>query len=112
MRNIWHIAKSTLQLEIRDRILFAIVGFGIFYWLVVSFLGNLVLHELPMVKSFGLAGVYFFNAIVALFLGTTSFFKDVDRKIVYFVLAKPISRAQFLLGKFFGLCGVVFLTSL
>ena len=112
MRNIWTIAKSTLKLEIRDRILYAIVGFGIFYVLLTLFLSNLVLHELPMVKSFGLTGIYFFNAVVALFLGTTSFYKDVDRKIVYFILAKPVSRAQFLLGKFFGLCLVLLLTSL
>jgi ABC-type transport system involved in multi-copper enzyme maturation permease subunit len=111
MKKIFTIAKNTLKLEIRDRILFAILGFGVFYILLTLFLSNLVLHELPMVKSFGLAGIYFFNALVALFLGTTSFYKDVDRKIAYFILAKPVSRAQFLLGKFFGLCLVLLLTS-
>jgi ABC-type transport system involved in multi-copper enzyme maturation permease subunit len=75
------------------------------------FLGDLVFKELPMVKSFALAGIYFFNAIIALFLGTTSFFKDVDRKVVYFILSKPVSRAQFLLGKFLGLCAVLLLTT-
>jgi ABC-type transport system involved in multi-copper enzyme maturation permease subunit len=49
--------------------------------------------------------------VIALFLGTTSFYRDVERKTVYFVLAKPVSRAEFLLGKFFGLCLVIFLTS-
>jgi len=112
MKNIFTIAKTTLKLEIRDRIIYGILVFGIFYVLLTLFLSNLVLHELPMVKSFALAGIFFFNAIIALFLGTTSFYKDVDRKIVYFILAKPVSRAEFLLGKFFGLCAVLFLTSL
>ncbi len=112
MKNIFTIAKTTLKLEIRDRILYAIIGFGIFYVLLTLFLSNLVLRELPMVKSFGLTGIYFFNAVVALFLGTTSFYKDVDRKIAYFILSKPVSRAQFLLGKFMGLCMVLLLTSL
>lgn len=112
MTNILTIAKTTLKLEIRDRIIFAILGFGVFYVLLTLFLSNLVLHELQMVKSFGLTGIYFFNAVVALFLGTTSFYKDIDRKIVYFILAKPVSRAQFLLGKFFGLCAVLLLTTL
>ena len=75
------------------------------------FLSDLVLKEMSMVKAFALLGIYFFNAIIALFLGTTSFYRDVERKTVYFILAKPISRAQFLLGKFFGLCLVIFLTS-
>jgi Cu-processing system permease protein len=111
MKNILTIARNTFKLEIRDRILIGILIFALGYMAITLFLSDLVLRELPMVKSFGLTGIYFFNAITALFLGTTSFFKDVDRKVVYFVLSKPVSRAQFLLGKFFGLCLVLFLTS-
>lgn len=112
MRNIFVIAKNTVKLEIRDKILYALLGFGALYVFFVIFFSQLALRELPMVKSFGLTGIYLFNAIIALFLGTTSFYKDVDRKVVYFLLSKPVSRAQFLLGKFFGLCLVILLTSL
>src|SRR5271169_5122162 len=111
MRNIFVIAKNTLKLEIRDKILYGIVVFGLLYIFFMLFLSSLVLQELPMLKSFGLTGIYFFNALVALFLGTTSFFKDVDRKVVYFILTKPVSRMRFVLGKFFGLCLVLLLTS-
>lgn len=111
MRNILTIAKNTFKLEIRDRILIGILIFAFGYMMLTLFLSDLVLKELPMVESFGLTGIYFFNAITALFLGTTSFFKDVDRKVVYFILSKPVSRAQFLLGKFLGLCLVLLLTS-
>jgi ABC-type transport system involved in multi-copper enzyme maturation permease subunit len=111
MKNIFIIAKNTLKLEIRDKILYGIIVFGLLYIFFMLFLADLVLKEPSMVKAFGLTGIYFFNAIIALFLGTTSFFKDVDRKVVYFILSKPVSRAQFLLGKFFGLCMVLLLTS-
>jgi ABC-type transport system involved in multi-copper enzyme maturation permease subunit len=111
MRNIFIIAKNTLKLEIRDKILYGIIVFGLLYIFFTLFLADLVLKEPTMVKAFGLTGIYFFNAIIALFLGTTSFFKDVDRKVVYFILSKPVSRAQFLLGKFFGLCMVLLVTS-
>lgn len=111
MKNIITIARNTFKLEIRDRILIGILIFALGYMALTLFLADLVLKELPMVESFGLTGIYFFNAITALFLGTTSFFKDIDRKVVYFVLSKPVSRAQFLLGKFFGLCMVLLLTS-
>ena len=111
MKNIIVIAKNTLKLEIRDKILYALIAFAIGYVFLMFFLASLVLHEIPMLKSFGLTGIYFFNAIIAIFLGTTALFKDVDRKIVYFVLAKPVSRAQFLLGKFLGLCLVLLLTT-
>src|SRR6185437_16955081 len=111
MRNIWTIAKNTFTLEVRDKILYGIIVFAVLYIFFEIFLANLILKELPMVKSFGLTGIYFFNAIIALFLGTTSFFKDIDRKVVYFILSKPVSRAQFLLGKFLGLCLVLLVTS-
>ncbi len=111
MRNIFVVAKNTFKLELRDKILYGIIVFALLYIFFELFLADLVLKELPMVKSFGLTGIYFFNAIIALFLGTTSFFKDVDRKVVYFILSKPVSRAQFLLGKFFGLCAVLLLTT-
>jgi ABC-type transport system involved in multi-copper enzyme maturation permease subunit len=112
MRNIWTIAKNTLKLETRDKIWIALVAFGLGYVAIMLFLSDLVLKELTMVKAFALLGIYFFNAVIALFLGTTSFYRDVERKTVYFILAKPVSRAQFLLGKFFGLCLVIFLTSM
>ncbi len=111
MKDIWTIAKNTLKLETRDKIWISLVVFGLGYVAIMLFLSDLVLKEMSMVKAFALLGIYFFNAIIALFLGTTSFYRDVERKTVYFILAKPISRAQFLLGKFFGLCLVIFLTS-
>ncbi len=111
MKNIWVIAKNTLKLEIKDKILYGLIVFAILYIFLSVFMADLVLKELPMVKSFGLTGIYFFNALIAIFLGTTSFFKDIDRKVAYFVLSKPVSRAQFVLGKFFGLCLVLLLTS-
>jgi ABC-type transport system involved in multi-copper enzyme maturation permease subunit len=111
MKNIFIIAKNTLKLEVRDKIWIALAAFGLGYIAIMLFLSDLVLKELSMVKAFALLGIYFFNAVIALFLGTTSFYRDVERKTVYFILSKPVSRAQFLLGKFFGLCLVVFLTS-
>lgn len=111
MRNILVIAKNTLKLEVRDRVLYGVIIFGLLYILFMLFMADLVLKEVTMVKAFGLTGIYFFNAIIALFLGTTSFFKDVDRKVVYFILSKPVSRAQFLIGKFLGLCLVLLATS-
>jgi len=112
MKNIFVIAKNTLKLEIRDKILYGILAFALGYIALTIFFGQLTLGELQMIKSFGLAGIYFFTAIIALFLGTTSFYKDVDRKTVYFLVSKPVSRSQFLIGKYFGLCLVLLVASI
>ena len=103
MKNIFIIARNTVKLEIRGKIWLALLVFGLGYLAIMLFLSDLVLKELPMVKAFALFGIYFFNVVIAIFLGTTSFYRDVERKTVYFILAKPVSRAQFLVGKFLGL---------
>ena len=112
MSNIFTIAKNTFNVEVRDKIIYAVFGFAILYFFLMEFMSQLVLGELSMVKSFALLGIYFFNAIIALFLGTTSFYKDIEQKIVYFILSKPVSRSQFVIGKFLGLCAVILFSSL
>ena len=51
MRNIVTIAKNTFGLEVRDRILIGILIFALGYMVLTLFLSDLVLKELPMVKS-------------------------------------------------------------
>lgn len=43
------------------------------------------------------------GALVALFLGTSLVHKELDKRTVYIVLAKPLSRLEFLVGKYLGL---------
>lgn len=102
--NIKVIARATFRLEVRNRIFYAAAGFALLYFLFTLFLSQLVLKEPQMVKSFCLAGTYFFGIITALFLGTSSLYKDLDERIAYFILSKPVTRREFILGKYLGLC--------
>lgn len=47
------------------------------------------------------------GTLVAIFLGTSLVHKELDRRTVYVVLTKPVTRLQFLLGKFVGLMGTL-----
>jgi ABC-type transport system involved in multi-copper enzyme maturation permease subunit len=40
---------------------------------------------------------------IAIFVGVNLIYKDVDRRTVYTILSKPLSRTEFLLGKYVGL---------
>ena len=59
---------------------------------------------IDLAGSFILAGFYWFTALggtlVALFICSTAVANDLRRSTIHIVLAKPVSRAHFLLGKY------------
>lgn len=111
MKTIIVIAENTFKEAIRDKILYGILGFAILYLLLTLFLSKLSLEELPMIKSFGLAGIYIFGVLITIFLGASLIFKEIERRTLYFVISKPVSRTKVILGKFFGLYAAVVLTT-
>lgn len=104
------LAKNTFKETIRDRILYGIAGFSFVYILLTLFFAKLSLGNLVMIKSFGLAGIYLFGLVVTIFLGSSIIDKEIDKRTLYFVLSKPVSRRDVIVGKFLGLGGSILLT--
>lgn len=109
MKNILIIAKNTFKEAVRDRILYGILGFSIIYVFFSVLLSKIVLGDLVVLKSFGLAGIYLFGMITAIFLGASNIYKEIERRTLYFVISKPVSRLELMLGKFLGLFAAVVL---
>ncbi len=107
MKNILVIAKNTFRETIRDRILYGILGFSFLYIALSILLAKVSLGEIVILKSFGLAGIYIFGSIVTIFLGASIIHKEIERRTLYFVLSKPVSRLDVVLGKFLGLFAAV-----
>lgn len=110
MHTAFVIAKNTFRETIRDRIFYGIVGFGTLYILFTLFLGELSLGNTVMIKSFGLAGIYLFGTIITIFLGASIIDKEIEKRTLYFVLSKPVSRNAIIIGKFIGLYAAIALT--
>ncbi len=58
-----------------------------------------------MMKDFGLVAVTGFGLIVAVFVAAGLVHKEVEKRTVFVLFSKPVSRAAFIAGKFLGLCG-------
>jgi Cu-processing system permease protein len=56
---------------------------------------------------FGLYGVQFLAALLALFLGVASVSPEIDSGALHAVLARPLSRLDYLLGRFLALAGLL-----
>src|SRR5678816_4128037 len=53
--------------------------------------------------SLGLASISIFGLLIAVFIGVGLVWKEVEKRSIYSLLAKPITRTQLLLGKYAGL---------
>jgi ABC-type transport system involved in multi-copper enzyme maturation permease subunit len=101
---IWAIAMNTLREAVRNRLLYTLLFFAIFMIGAGVMLSSLSYAESERIlQDFGFAAIRFFSVAIAIFVGVTLIHREVDRRTVYTILSKPLSRAEFLLGKYVGL---------
>lgn len=109
------VARNTFKESARNRILYAIVGATIFvcglsYVLAAVSTGDDITslpRRLRIIANTSLSAISLLGALCAIFLGTNLVYQEVERKTVYTILARPIGRGEFILGKFLGLATVV-----
>lgn len=105
------IALNTFREAVRDRILYSILAFALLLIGASVVLAGLSIgQESKIVKDLGLASTSLFGTFIAIFLGITLVFKEIDRRTIYAIIPKPIPRSQFVLGKYVGLVLTLFVT--
>jgi Cu-processing system permease protein len=101
---IYAITLNTFREAVRDRVLYAVLGFACAVLLFTLALAELSLHDqLRVVTDVGLASISLFSVMIAVFLGSSLLYKEIERKTLYVILPKPIRRSEFLLGKYLGI---------
>ncbi len=104
------ITLNTLKENLRDKILYNLLIFALILIILSVSLAELTIGEqLKIVTDFGLASISIFGTLMAIFLGIGLVYKEIDRKSIYTLIAKPVSRLQFILGKFLGLLLTIFI---
>jgi ABC-type transport system involved in multi-copper enzyme maturation permease subunit len=63
--------------------------------------------ELRFVSDFGFGAMAFFGAVLAIAATAQLFFSEIENRTALTLLAKPVWRTEFILGKFFAVVGVV-----
>lgn len=108
MKSIRVIALNTFREIIRDRILYSIVVFAFLLFGLSVVLGELSFTEQARISAdFGFTGIQISVVVLSIFAGSTLVAREIEKQTVLTLLAKPVSRSQFLLGKFAGLTLVV-----
>jgi len=105
---IWAIAANSFREVIRDRILYFIGFFALLMAFAWRLLPEIAVgtHQ-KIFLDLGLAAIGLLGVIVAVFVGTGLINKEIDKKTILVLIPKPLSRAEFILGKHLGLSGVL-----
>jgi ABC-type transport system involved in multi-copper enzyme maturation permease subunit len=104
VQTIWIVAGAAYKESVRDRVPYTMVVFAVLM-IAASFLISQLTagQDLKIIKDLGLATLSIFGLLIAVFIGIGLVSKEVERKSVFGLLTKPVTRAQFILGKYLGL---------
>ncbi|MBI3077400.1 MAG: ABC transporter permease [Deltaproteobacteria bacterium] len=98
------IALNTFREAIRDRILYNLLIFALALIVLSLFLRTLSIHQdVKIVVDFSLAAMGIVGTLMGVFLGIGLVYKEIERRTISVIAAKPVARAHFLLGKYLGL---------
>lgn len=110
---IWAIAKQTFLESLRERLLYLAGLYAIF--LVAG--GALITEvaaatENKIIPDFGLALMLIFGLVIVIFTTPNLLAREVDKRTIFILIAKPVSRLELVIGKHLGLVAALALLSL
>src|SRR5688500_11254063 len=98
------IARGVFKESIRDRIPYNLVFFAVLLMAASFLLAQLTAgQDVKIIKDLGLASASAIGVLIAIFIGIGLVAKEVERRSIYSLLSKPVTRPQFILGKYAGL---------
>jgi Cu-processing system permease protein len=104
MSVIGPIAVNVFRESVRDKVLYNLVLFAVILTGASYLIGQLTAgQDVKIIKDLGLSATSVFGLFIAVFIGIGLVSKEVERRSIYSLLAKPIRRYELVIGKYFGL---------
>jgi ABC-type transport system involved in multi-copper enzyme maturation permease subunit len=104
MKRAGIVALNTFREAVRDRVLYSLVFFALLMMAAAILVGQISIGiEDTVIVTLGLSAISMIGLLIAVFIGVALVSKEMDKCTLYALLAKPVRRWEFLLGKFGGL---------
>ncbi len=101
---IFAIAMNTYREAARGRVLHALFAFALATTAYSLVIATLSLHqELRVIADIGASSMSLYAVIVAIVLGATSLHREIEYKTIFPILARPLRRHEYLIGKYLGM---------
>jgi ABC-type transport system involved in multi-copper enzyme maturation permease subunit len=98
------VAINTFREAVRDRVLYNLVLFALMMIGAAILVGQISIGiERLVIINLGLSAISIFGLVMAVFIGVGLVYKEMEKRTLYTLLAKPIRRSEFLVGKYGGL---------
>lgn len=98
------LAVGTFRETVRDRLFYLVGLFGFIMLASTAVLSPLTIGaQSKIMIDVGLAAMSIFGLMVVMLVGSNMIRKEVDKGTIVTILAKPVGRRQYLVGKFMGL---------
>lgn len=105
LRRLRAVAYNTYLESVRQRLFLGLLFFAFLLIAASLILKDIsVRQDLKILQDIGLAATEFFGTLVALFLGADLVGRDVERRTLHLLIVKPLTRLEFILGRYLGLC--------
>lgn len=100
---------QTFREAIRNKILYGIGFFAVAIFLFSLVLGELSLYEQErVIRDVGMTFIMLMGVGLAMYTGIGPIHKEIERRIIYTILSKPVRRYEIIIGKFFGISATLF----
>jgi ABC-type transport system involved in multi-copper enzyme maturation permease subunit len=104
LKRVAAVAENTFRETVRERVLYNLLVFALLMIVTGLIMRDLsVRQDTKIIKDLGLVSMELFGVLIALFIGVGLVSKEIERRSLYPLLAKPLARGEFLVGKFLGL---------
>ncbi len=98
------IAVHTFKESVRQKVLYNLVAFALLLIGASILFGSISVGvEQIILITLGLTSISVFGLLIAIFIGIDLVSKEIERRTVYNILSKPVTRVEFVLGKYLGL---------
>jgi Cu-processing system permease protein len=105
---IWAIGSNVFREVFRERVLYIAALFGVALVIAVLLLNEVSGGtEGKISLDVGMAGISLLGLTVAAFVGAGLMNKEIEKKTALVLMAKPMSRAEFIVGKHLGLTSIL-----
>jgi ABC-type transport system involved in multi-copper enzyme maturation permease subunit len=104
VKTLGWIAINGFREAVRDKVMYSLVAFAVLLMAASYIIGQLTAgQDVKIMKDLGLSSIAIFGLFMAIFIGIGLVSKEVERRSIYALLAKPLRRADLVLGKYLGL---------
>lgn len=105
------ILKITFKGILRDRVFQGVMALAVLFLFIPSAASLSMRQVTELSITLSLSLISFILLLLSVFLGSTSIWKDIERRYTFSVLSLPISRSAYIVGRFCGIALFLLLTA-